>query len=294
MAVINRPIFDKIVNLRFYKRGGGFDEILMPPTGIKPNITIQGSYITSDIIGSVNLRIVNFYSTTPLNEYEYIEIFCGYRGSLTGTIKGQVWIAYQESPSPDGVTYFQLQTAGSFTGFVNAIMARTHWDLGCQVNIVLQDIVDAMTAYVGRPITLQSTISQLINLTHPLDYNGVVKDLMTLLQGSYIGPKFNYRMDGDTLFVWPGDGSTQRVFPINYFSSPPTRFAAGMTFSSPWFPDLRPGDIIQIDPKYSKQTYTGSITELPRNLVVQSIEYEFNTVIPQNHMSVYALNTAAA
>jgi hypothetical protein len=173
-------------------------------------------------------------------------------------------------------------------------MARTHWDLGCQVNIVLQDIVDAMTAYVGRPITLQSTISQLINLTHPLDYNGVVKDLMTLLQGSYIGPKFNYRMDGDTLFVWPGDGSTQRVFPINYFSSPPTRFAAGMTFSSPWFPDLRPGDIIQIDPKYSKQTYTGSITELPRNLVVQSIEYEFNTVIPQNHMSVYALNTAAA
>ncbi len=213
--------------------------------------------------------------------------------NVTASIKGKIWIAFQESPSPDGVTYFQLITGAYYVDFINAATLQpVYWPTETLLRIVLDDICTLLTNQANRPIQLSlpaTSALYTVALSWNLDWNGGIKDLLQELQNIF---KFQYILDGDRLIVWESEGATDKIFQMDYFSSPPIRSAAGITFTAPWIPNMRAGDRIRIDPKYYRLTYGGTTFELREILKVQTINFEFNEVTGHNQMSVLALNVA--
>lgn len=275
-------LFDKIIELKFYDKSGQLqDHIKIPDTGIKPNIGIQGQFKTSSVVGDVTIRIVNFYPFLPLNEYKKIEIIAGYRDSEDkATISGQIMVGYQESPSPDGVTFFSFLPC-DLDSFLNTVVSVNH-PKGASKFSLLNDI----TTKMGWSLDYNGDDNPIEN---GFDMTATVKDLMIEFKSRY---KLTYDIDGDVLHVYEySKGKGGDIIPINYVSSPPSATAAGITFVAPWIPSLRPGMAIHIDPKYFRQNFGAANVTLSPDLIVQTVEFQFNTVTGQNSMTVLALNT---
>lgn len=282
-------IFDKLINIDFYDEDNStpIDKIVMPATGQKPNIGIQGQFITSQVVGNLTLRIVNFYPSQPLNRYKSIIIRAGYKDNQdTATIKGQIMVAYQESPSPDGVTYISFLPC-DLESFLNTTV-DLHFIEGDTLKTVLTSIVNSLSTKNQWSLSYGGNII----LALPLDWSGTVKDCLF-----YLKKRFNilYDINGTVLSVYTNKKAKEvPITNINFVSSPPAASAAGITFVAPWMPDLRPGMPIHIDPKYFKQNFGAANVRLSSDLVVQTIEFQFNTVTEQNSMTVLALDTYEA
>jgi len=289
-----QQLFDKIINLEFIRKDGSADVIRCPDQGMKPDISLKGKFVTSSQAQMIELRITNFYPAVPLNEYKVINITAGYKDSLQTTISGSVWIAYQESPGPDGVTYFQL-FLGDFTKWINTIF-NNRYDTGTPIVQVLIDIASALgLGFIGRGI-------ESITLQAPLTFpGGYIKDAVTFLNQAQ--PDIVIRMDSKTLIAFQKSDTTGQVWQIDFFSSPPRQEAYGWTFAAPWNPAIRPGDQIVINPKYYKQTFvtfnatfipdasqTGQDSGLPKTpFTVLTLDFDFDTTGNANNMSLVVL-----
>lgn len=294
-----QELFDKIVNIQFVKKDGTSDFFLTPERGMKPEISLKGRFITASQAQMIELRVTNFYPSAPLNEYKVLNITAGYFGGLQTTISGSVWIAYQESPGPDGVTYFQL-FLGDFTKWLNVPFNNTY-PQGTPLTTILFDIATALgLLFVGNGLEGITTQS-------PLSFPpGFVKDAVNFL--NIVQPDIIIRMDSLNLIAFKKEGFTGLSYPIQYFSSPPRREAYGWTFNAPWNPAMRPGDQVTIDPKYYKQTFvtfntnfvpdaiqTGAGTALPMTpFTILTLEFDFNTIGPTNNMSLVVLDGSEA
>jgi len=276
-------LFDKLIELKFYDKSGQLqDHIKIPDTGIKPNIGIQGHFITSSIVGEMSIRIVNFYPFLPLNQYKRIEVIAGYRDSEDkATISGQIMVGYQESPSPDGVTYFSFLPC-DLDSFLNTVVSVNRPN-GTNKSTLCQDAISGL----GWSLDFSADDTPIEN---GFDMTATFKDLMVEFKSRY---KLMYDLDGTILHVYnAAKGKNGDVTQINYVTSPPQASASGITFVAPWMPALRPAMAIHIDPKYFRQNFGAANVEMSSTLLVQSIEFQFNTVTGQNSMSVLALNTA--
>jgi hypothetical protein len=276
-------LFDKLIELKFYDKSGQMqDHIKIPDTGIKPSIGIQGNFITSSIVGNMSIRIVNFYPSVSLDQYAKIEVIAGYKDSQdTATISGRIMVGYQESPSPDGVTFFSFLPC-DLDAFLNTVVQIDKPKQATKSSIC-QDLVDAM----GWALDFSVNDGQIVS---GFNMNATVKDIMIEFKSRY---KLMYDLDGTILHIYDAtNGKNGPVTNINYVTSPPQASAAGITFVAPWMPGLRPAMAIHIDPKYYRQNYGGAQVQLSTTLIVQSIEFQFNTVTNQNSMTVLALNTA--
>ncbi len=293
---ISQPLFDKFINMKLFRKAGGIDVISTPSSGIKPEIALSGRFIDSDVMGDIVLRITNFYPSIPLNEYEFVEIEAGYKGlgsvqdSTSVSMRASIQTAYQETPSPDGVTVFELLTGDFYIEFLNAII-NNNWRFGTLLSTVLNDICSILSVKAGRKISLDLGLSTLNTemLKTNIYFNGYVKDLIIDLSQKY---SFNYYLDGSRLVAFPMNGSTGKTYSMNFFTSSPIRSAAGITFSAPWIPSMRCGDSIVIDPKFFKMNYGASQIDIKPILNVQTINFQFNTISDSNQMTVLALNTA--
>jgi hypothetical protein len=286
-------LLDKQIKLYLYDTEGGTgaptDIITMPAVGMKPNIGINAEFITSEVVQNPMIRLTNFYPSKPLSDYKWFQCLAGYRDSPDWAgFEGQVWIAYQESPSPDGVTLISCAIA-NMTDVYNAKI-DLHVEKNTYLSEVFTNIKNALTDNTGVQWSLENSLPD-IQIPMQLDFTGYVKDLLANLKKMF---GFQYGYEGKTLVIYSINEGRTAIDPvkINYLSSPPTQAAVGVTFAAPWMPELRPGMQVYIDPVYFKQKYDATKVDISSTLVCQTINVEFNTVTQQNIMTVLALNIA--
>ncbi len=283
-------LFDKIINVYLYDSVDGepTDIITMPEIGIKPNIGIQASFRKSDKVFNPQVRIYNFYPAKALNEYKKIKLEAGYADSPDrSSFEGLVAIAYQESPSPDGITLFSCFNADT-SNVYNAII-NIHVSKDSPLDEVFTEIIKAVKDYSGATWQLENNLSSR-TLATQIDFTGSAKDFIAQLAHDY---SFEYSYDWNKLVVYESKTGRNSIDPIviNYLSSPPAQSASGITFTAPWIPALRPGMLIYIASKYFKQSFGASKIVINSTLECQTVDVSFNTVTNQNQMTVLALNT---
>ncbi len=284
MSSLAYPLFDKFIDIELVDNNSLSTEINTPSTGIKPDMALTGKYVGTgnSVMPQLSLRITNFYPDVPLSQYKNVIIKAGYRNSLFDTLVGQIQWAFQESPSPDGVTNFVF-LPGNFNKYVNTILPNRHWEPYTSIGLVLVDI--SIACGLEQPI-INFLDDHRIG-PNGLDWNMSAKDLLQTLRNAY---QFDYRITGNTLVAWDSDRSSGITHFINYLSSSPQVSAAGVTFVAPWVPALKPGDLIQIDPAFSRQNYGGSLNSLSPFQKVISVDFNFSTVRETNTMTVLAVN----
>ncbi len=285
-------LFDKQIEIELYDTPGGTgtptDKIVIPPTGVKPNIGLQANFIPSMVVGNVNVRITNFYPSKALSEYKWMKITAGYRDSQDkASMAGQVKVAYQESPSPDGVTLISLLTANISDCF-NAMVSFTT-KKGRNMSDALNEVLAQLSNQSGTKWTLSDSTTPYV-LTAPYSFCGTAKDCLQDMKTRW---SFEYMFEGTELVIYEKNQGriNQTPLEINYLSSPPQAAASGITFTAPWIPKLRPGMRVKIDPKYFRQSFGASQVSLKPIQICQTIQLEFNTVSAQNSMTVLCLNT---
>lgn len=283
-------LFDKIVNIYLYDSVDGepTDIITIPEVGIKPNIGIQAHFAQANVVFNLQVRIVNFYPSKALNQYKKIRIEGGYNKSQDlASFEGVVNIAYQESPSPDGVTLFSCQVA-DLANVYNANV-NIHLPKGTSLDDAFKAVIDAVYERSGVQWDIENSLDPR-TLESQLDFNGSAKDFVAMLAYSY---NFNYTYDWNTLVVFEVNRGRDTIDAINidYLSSPPAQSASGITFTAPWIPSLRPWMIVNIDPVYFKQSFGARNVDFNKSLMCQTVDINFNTVTNQNQMTVLALNT---
>ncbi len=286
-----KQLFDKIVKIELFTSNppgpAPSDVIECPPTGIKPNIGISAQWVASNVLKSINVRIVNFYPSLPMSSYKWIRITAGYSQGDTATFEGMVFVAHQESPSPDGITLFTFEV-GFTIGYLNADI-KINQNPGVMRSAIYTDILGQLqTIYPGVPWSLSNTAPD--QETEGYNNQGKLSDVLQDLKARW---KIMYTLEGTNIVIFDAKQGREEIVDINYFSSPPIADAAGITFTAPWIPKLAPGMKIRIDPKYFRQTFAGrQVTYNPNDLMkVQTIDIQFNTVTNQNTMTVLALNT---
>jgi len=287
-------LFDKVIDIKFYTSQldlNPVDSITAPDTGLKPNITLSATFHPSDVVGNLEIRIVNYYPSVPLSLYKWMTVTAGYSHSQDkATISGQVKVAYLESPSPDGVTFISM-IVGNLLDLQNRDYDQQFpAGAGLSTDNVINSVVSALSS-TGNPWTLVNNGFD----TQPLDnagfhYTGKVIGALNSIKDRW---KIAYLVEGSTLiFFQPNQGRTNEdIIYINYLSGPPQATASGITFTAPWNPKLRPGMIVQIDPVYFRQSFGGAQVTLNSKLITQTVSLQYNTVTNQNTMTVLALNT---
>ena len=273
---------------------GATDEIIIPPTGIKPNINLSATFNPSDVMSELQIRLVNYYPSAPLSSYRWMTVQAGYKHNPdTAVISGQVMVAYNESPAPDGVTFISM-----LVGQVDDVLNReVSLSIPPQGGQTTDTILNGVISALGSTGTTWHLVNNSSLKAIPLDgagFNFVGKAIncMNVIKDRW---KIAYLIEGTNLIIYdPNAGRTsEEVIVINYLSSPPMANAAGISFVAPWNPKLRPGMVIQINPLFFRQTFGGAQISYQKDglMICQTIDLQFNTVTNQNQMTVLALNT---
>lgn len=298
------PLFDKIINVKLFTvasaatalsvRGevvnlgngqvaGLSSYITCPKVGRKPSINIRGKILPSPILSDIELRITNLYTgDVPLDSYKYLKIEAGYASQLFATIEGEVVNAYQETPGPDGVTVFSM-LLGYFSNWSN-VVATLAWPSGTSVNTILNQCAAllgmSVKSYLDPALTIQTSYS----------FSGLVSRFLSDLAGS-LG--VNIFPDGSVLKAFEKSGSTDKHHVMKYFITAPRHEAYGYNLTAPWNPDIRPGDILDVDTRFVRQTFGGAQVGLQNTaFIAQTISFDFSTTDDTNSMTI--LSTAAA
>lgn len=291
-------LFDRFVNLTLTDANGVESKIVTPKTGRKPNIQISGSAIQSNVLPSVSVRVVNFYSSTAIADLTKIAIEAGYYSSAMGrtTLRGNLnnmgvgWV-YQESPSPDGITNFNFMV-GDYGSWTSANCTVSHPDgAGLTVEALLKEAVSGL----GLNVVAGPRVKNLI-WSAKVEASGSVKDFVTMLADT---KGFIVQVWGsDLLAYYQNEGHSVDRVPkeITYLSSPPQKQTpVTISFVAPWRPDIRCGDLIKINPQYAKQSYGGSLgsSDSDTTYVVTTMEFDFSTVDSTNTMRILAIKNGA-
>lgn len=291
-------LFDKFVNLTLTDSSGKETKIVTPKTGRKPSIQVSGSAIQSNILPSVSVRMVNLYTPTPLTSFTGISIEAGYYNSniSSTTLRGNLndagvgWV-FQESPSPDGITNFNFMV-GDYGTWTSA-NCSVHYPAGSGKSV--HDLLTEVVKPLGLTVQSGTSIRSMI-WDAKLDWDASVSGFVQMIANS---KKFVVNVWGSELLAYKqseGYSSIRVVKKITYMSSPPQRQSpVTISFVAPWRPDIRCGDLIEIDPQYAKMTYGGSLTSSGKNeaYCVSTMEFDFSTSDNTNSMRVFAIMEGA-
>ena len=291
-------LFDKYIDILFYdqmpSQNGALptpiDGISTPELGIKQAINLSATFLPSDVMSSVEVRITNYYPSVPLSTYKWMTVQAGYKHSDDSAfIEGQVMVAYQESPSPDGVTLVSL-LIGHVEDVLNREIDIFIPETSGTNEVVFNSVVGALSATGNNWALKNSSTSQPVGASY--QFHGKVIDCLNDMKNRW---KFAFLIEGLNLIVYdPKTGRTgEDVIIVNYLSSPPQAAASGITFVAPWLPKLRPGMVVQINPVFFKQTFGAANVTYQKDglMITQTVSLQYNTVTQQNQMTVLALNT---
>jgi hypothetical protein len=285
-------LFDRIIELEFWNKGKAvmLDSISYESTGPKPEISIMGKHVTTDVVaGEMQIRITNFYPAKSLDEYGIIVIKSRYNYSAeVDIIEGEVKLAFLEKPGPDGVTMFSLLPC-ILTDYARSTFTRT-FRKDTTLRTMLDVMADKLTSRSGNKWSVEYSLDDTYTLPINLTLNGSFSDAMQTLKKMF---GFTFRLSGTVIAVYdaiPGRSSAAE-FSIDFFSQTPIGTAGSITFTTPWIPGLQCGHRARINPKWLKQNYGYENIGLPDVLTIQYIDFSFSTGAQASSMTVMALNT---
>lgn len=293
-----QDLFDKIVNIKLFstaKFTASFSAetvtlgdgtvafasgyVQCPKQGLKPTINVRGQVKPSPQLNSLEVRITNLNTgDIPLDSYKYLRIEAGYATTLSSSIEGEVANVYQETPGPDGVTVF-VMLLGYYAQWTNAVATNSF-----PTNTQLQSVLDYCAGKLG--LSLDYQVGRAITIQTAMSFTGPVKDFVVQLAsvfGLCIYP------DGRFLKAYDPNKSSNKHHVIRYFTNAPKKEAYGYNFTAPWNPDIRPGDVVDIDTRFMRQSYGGAQAQaLGSSFVVQLLSFDFSTTDDTNSMTILA------
>ncbi len=292
--VTTQRLFDKIINVQLYAVGavsgdtvtlgngqvvGLSSYIQCPKVGRKPSINIRGRILPSPVLDGVELRITNLITgEVPLDAYKYLKIEAGYAGALSSAIEGEVVNAYQETPGPDGVTVF-VMLLGYFSNWSN-VTATLSWAAGTRVNTILSTCAQALG------MTSKSFLPDSLVTQSSYSFSGLVSRFISDMSSS-LG--VNIFPDGPLLKAIEKDKSSDKHHIMRYFINAPKHEAYGYNLTAPWNPEIRPGDILDIDTRFVRQTFGGAqVGSQNTAFVAQTVTFDFSTTDETNTMAILA------
>lgn len=277
-------LYDRVINVKLIRADGGFVEIKTPKTGPKPSITLSGSF-TANIIYNATLQMTNFYTPISLltrdgqSSYKWVEVTCGYKNTLMTPITGQILTAFQDKPSPDGVTTFTF-----FTGFIDDWTTKSitlDEKEGTTLNAVVDHICSQLSS--KTPITRQSYVEDTVVLVAPIKDQGTLADVCLHLGRAYgvcILP------EGKALRVTYSGVGEHKLYPIHelLYYTDVKKTAATLTVTAPFDPSIRPNDYIRINPKYLSSDLSGMYVNYGNEFMVLNEFFTFGTTDGGNRM----------
>jgi hypothetical protein len=306
---IDGTLYDKIINVTFFSNNIQLPKktLITPSFGFRPSINISGMIIANSFFCNIELRIKNAFIDFDYAPYNSVSIDAGYSGDLFYSgMSGQITQAYIETPGPDGVTVFMIKITYQgilenyinfeFTGpgTFNQVLNKFVSDMNSELSSI--GIQSNYTIYVPNELGIKQIQSN-IHLSGSMS-NVLVKIVEEYMQSFW-------SVNAQSIVVFNKQFiSSKNLFEINRVTSTPRSTAPGhISFTSPWLPNLRPGDCIHINPIYLKASF-GTFQALknkgdnseeklsysPGYFSIYSISFEFDTFESINTMIVDALN----
>lgn len=280
-------LFDKIINIDLINHENTSYSIKCPETGVKPDIKIEGEFISSLDISSIKVKLTNVYLKDNISNYMqsldgsksgYVRITAGYKNSLRTDIIGECLNASPESPSPDGVTCFEL-LLGKFDLWIKTIV-NVNYDKGTLLSTIFKDIADKL----NLNLKISSDITEVTSIA--FGWNGYAKDFLSKLKTAY--PDIVIRPDGQNLYVYNGSKGTSVLHTLKYITSA-KKDASGFNIQAPWIPNIRPGDNVKVDPIFYKSSF-GSQSVSNDTFNVIHVGFDFGTCDDSNNMDLLLVN----
>lgn len=287
--MIKLDLFDRIIDIELLETSGRSFKIDCPRSGIKPEISISGE-LRANTVQNATLKITNFYTPRPLNVdslagavYRWVIVKAGYAKNALTTIEGQNFLAYTESPGPDGVSVITFIT-GAFDEWVQTVI-NSNWTAGTSINSVMATVCSKLSEKTAPyKIELKSYIPDSIAVsTGGLSASGSLTEFIDKVKVAY---GLAIYMEGRNLSVCYADSGTGVVHKLDYVTSV-RKNGAGYTIIAPWLPSLRQNDTLEIDAKYfAIENFGGVGANFKTQFKVLNISFAFSTVGDTNSMTV--------
>lgn len=273
-------LFDKYIHLTLMESripGPNDVRIETPKIGRKPNISIKGSLLPAYSVAMPEIRAMNFYTYKDLDQFKYIRIEAGYFGSMGIAFEGDLLIPYLEKPSPDSITVFPM-VLGAYSIYSDSILIK-EWPAGTMLRTVLEDVTRSMGVLLAYDAEEYALSQKVVS-------DGKTKDLIVYL--TQLLPNLHIQFDSKRLVVYNKTVGRSDRYRVNNISMAVKKGEA-LTITGPWIPSLRPGDIMEIDPFFYKQSLGSTFLKFStREFITNVVDFSFGTV-SENNMVVYAL-----
>jgi hypothetical protein len=295
-------LFDKYINVDLIRADGTADHIITPQAGDgagrKPTIRVHGSLVGTSTLLDCELRITNLELTQPLSTYKKIHFEAGYynaqnKGNISQGFDATVKIAFQELPNPDGVVCFQL-FLGDIDNWMNS-QGVYNFAVGASLQTVLAQMASDLHVDLANYITPDRYLSS------PLQSNSAVKEAIDKLMDIF-GDTFDdnggvtrlqVSLIGSVLYAYlQSQGIKQDVVYELEFIKHASHNSAGYEIQAPWVPELLPGQVISVNPKYFKEDFGGQFVAHGNLYRILTLDYDFCTTDMTNTMSIVALGAA--
>ena len=281
--MVDYTLYDKYINLRFMKDINPSDEdtiIDTPETGRKPHIHIKGSLIPSYGISIPEIRITNFYPDRDLSDYKYLQVKAGYFGGLSLAFRASMldFSPFVEKPSPDGVIAI-LCVIGDYEYMTGATMFK-EWPTNTSFKTIMTEVADNMK------LNLEFDAVD-VNIHEKVVIAGPTRAIFPKLKD--LTTNINIQLDTDRLLVYNSTIGRQDKYIIDKISMAAKK-GPTLTITGPWIPSIRPGDVLELNPKFYKQGLGSTLIKFKTNeFITQVIDFAFDT-INVNQMIITALN----
>ena len=267
-------------------------QVICPQTGLKPDITVSASFHVQNTSNLITLTVINMNANIDTMAYNWAEIDVGYYNSGIHTrFGGQITNCYMAKPNPNGelvvsivcanisgmyaqgdfeVSFTQdtVNTAALVYTCVEAMSAKypeLRDNLEVRLLLNLPGDWQAQTFQVNRATyrfrSPLACIAWLNSLFASYTYNtGFTRGAGSILASFDFAtsklnlPPLRLGFDGQGYLTFTATYS--KAFPgttksLSFISS---AFLTGeaATMTAPFNPDIAPGDVIYVDPKYFK------------------------------------------
>jgi len=277
--------YNKIINLTFIRDNGEQFTIKCPAKGQKPNIEISGSISSTVLASQLSVTIRNLYYdrlTQGGSSFTKLRVEAGYEGCRKIAFEGDIFYMCTPEPGPESETTILVMTA-NITTWLNKTV-----DLHFDANFSLYAAVSRIAETLGMSVLMAAND---MTCPEPFTYQGVARNALDKLLLAFKGVRI-YHRDGALLVTTEVKPLPLREIEIPFLSAPVTILGGGddgitATFTSPWNPELRPGDFVRVNTGYynvanSRLNYTKPKTRGS----VSNIEFQFGTVTKSNKMVV--------
>ena len=295
-------LFDKYINVDFIRADGTADHIITPQAGDgagrKPTIRVHGSLVGTSTLLDCEMRITNLQLPQPLSTYKKIHFEAGYynaknKGNISQGFDVSVKVAFQELPNPDGVACIQMWL-GDIDNWMNS-QGNYNFAVGASLQTVLAQMASDLHVDLANYITPDRYLSS------PLQSNSAVKEaidkLMDIFRETPDGnggvTRLQVSLVGSVLYAYlQSQGIKQDVVYELDFIKHASHSAGPYEIQAPWVPELLPGQVISINPKYFKEDFGGQFVAHGNLYRILTLDFDFCTTDLTNTMSIVALGAS--